>query len=240
MILEIATLDVILGQEAAFEADFEIAQQFIVQIDGYQWHELQRCIEKPNRYVLLVGWRDLESHTVGFRGSPQYQNWKRLLHHYYDPFPTVEHFEALNIANEEISTATNDIIEPKVHINRWVKRGRNVDPKTREYAQELRHNPTPAESTLWQHLRAYKMNGHKFRRQHPINRFIVDFCCIEKGLIIELDGDSHGGKEAYDQSRTESLKKLGYTVIRFTNEDIRYRLDAVLEAISNSLQNARC
>ncbi len=59
---------------------------------GYLEHDLQRCIERPSRYVLLVRWETLEDHTEGFRGSPEYQRWKALLHHFYDPFPTVEHF----------------------------------------------------------------------------------------------------------------------------------------------------
>lgn len=59
---------------------------------GYLEPDLQRCIERPSRYVLLVRWETLEDHTEGFRGSPEYQRWKALLHHFYDPFPTVEHF----------------------------------------------------------------------------------------------------------------------------------------------------
>ena len=58
-------------------------------------HELQRCVERPGEYLLLVRWRTLEDHTAGFRGSPQYQDWKRLLHHFYDPFPVVSHYEAV-------------------------------------------------------------------------------------------------------------------------------------------------
>ena len=92
MILEVAILDVKPGQEEAFEGDFSTAVAYISVIDGYDSHELQRCIERPNRYLLLVRWRTLEAHTEGFRKSPQYQEWKRLLHHYYDPFPTVGHF----------------------------------------------------------------------------------------------------------------------------------------------------
>ena len=60
---------------------------------GYISHQLQRCIEKENRYILLVNWETLEDHTVGFRSSDEYQEWKKLLHHFYDPFPTVEHYE---------------------------------------------------------------------------------------------------------------------------------------------------
>jgi heme-degrading monooxygenase HmoA len=62
---------------------------------GYLGHELQRCMETPSRYLLLVRWETLEAHTVGFRGSPEYQRWRALLHHLYDPFPVVEHFEAV-------------------------------------------------------------------------------------------------------------------------------------------------
>lgn len=92
MILEVATLDVKPGQEAAFERDFVTASALISRTDGYVSHELQRCLEKPSRYLLLARWRTLEAHTEGFRKSPQYLEWKRLLHHYYDPFPTVEHY----------------------------------------------------------------------------------------------------------------------------------------------------
>jgi heme-degrading monooxygenase HmoA len=96
VILEIATLDVRAGQEAAFEAAFAEARPLIASIPGYPGHELQRCLEMPQRYVLLVRWRCLEDHTEGFRGSPQYQRWKELLHHFYDPFPTVEHYKSID------------------------------------------------------------------------------------------------------------------------------------------------
>ncbi len=96
MILEVATLDVKPGQQAQFEQAFSQAQSIIASMRGYVSHELQRCIEKDNRYLLLVNWRTLEDHTVGFRQSAEYQEWRNLLHHFYDPFPTVEHFEALN------------------------------------------------------------------------------------------------------------------------------------------------
>ena len=92
MILEVAILDVIPGQESEFEAVFSQASPIISNIPGYVSHQLQRCIEKQNRYILLVNWETLEAHTIGFRGSEQYQEWKRLLHHFYDPFPNVEHY----------------------------------------------------------------------------------------------------------------------------------------------------
>ncbi len=82
MILEVATLDVIPGREREFEAAFATASEIIASIDGYLSHEVQRCVENPSRYLLLVKWQTLEDHTVGFRGSPPYQEWKKLLHHF--------------------------------------------------------------------------------------------------------------------------------------------------------------
>lgn len=92
MILEVALLDVRPAQAEAFEEAFREAQHILSAMPGYLGHELGRCAEEPSRYVLLVRWKTLEAHTVGFRGSPEYQRWKSLLHHFYDPFPTVEHF----------------------------------------------------------------------------------------------------------------------------------------------------
>ena len=93
MILEVAMLDVIPGQEAQFQNAFTAASSIISSMKGYVSHQLQRCLETQNRYILLVNWDTLEAHTVGFRGSEGYQEWKKLLHHFYDPFPTVEHYE---------------------------------------------------------------------------------------------------------------------------------------------------
>ena len=91
-VLEVAVLDVRRGDGEAFESAFAEAQRIIASMPGYQRHELRRCFERKTRYLLLVWWDTLEAHTEGFRGSPQYQEWKRLLHHFYDPFPTVEHY----------------------------------------------------------------------------------------------------------------------------------------------------
>ncbi|HEX5476791.1 MAG TPA: antibiotic biosynthesis monooxygenase [Burkholderiales bacterium] len=95
MILESAVLDVRPGRTREFEAAFGQAERIIAASPGYLSHELRRCIEKPNRYLLLVQWRSLEDHVEGFRKSAPYQEWKRLLHPFYDPFPVVEHYEAL-------------------------------------------------------------------------------------------------------------------------------------------------
>ena len=96
MILEVANLNVKPGMAPSFEKDFETASQFISSIPGYISHELRRCMEMKNRYILLVNWKTLEAHTVDFRQSSAYEEWRRLLHHYYDPFPTVEHYEIVH------------------------------------------------------------------------------------------------------------------------------------------------
>jgi heme-degrading monooxygenase HmoA len=95
MILEIATLNVIRGREAEFEAAFAEARPIISSMPGFLSLRLERCLEHPNRYVLLVEWRALEDHTIGFRQSKEYARWRELLHHFYDPFPEVEHYRSV-------------------------------------------------------------------------------------------------------------------------------------------------
>jgi heme-degrading monooxygenase HmoA len=95
MILEVAILDIKPGLAAQFETSFNTASEIIASMPGYLSHELQHCLETKNRYLLLVGWQTLEDHTIGFRQSPEYQEWRALLHHFYEPFPTVEHYELL-------------------------------------------------------------------------------------------------------------------------------------------------
>jgi heme-degrading monooxygenase HmoA len=99
MILEVAILDVKPGHEPAFERDFTTASQYISSVPGYLSHELQHCLERESRYILLARWQTLEAHTEGFRKSPQYSEWKKLLHHYYDPFPTVEHYQVVPLSS---------------------------------------------------------------------------------------------------------------------------------------------
>ncbi len=92
MVLEAAVLNVRVGQEVAFEEAFRKARNIIASSRGYNGHQLHRCLEKPNQYILLVRWDRLEDHIEGFRQSAAYAEWKRLLHHFYDPFPSVEHY----------------------------------------------------------------------------------------------------------------------------------------------------
>jgi very-short-patch-repair endonuclease len=95
----------------------------------------------------------------------------------------------------------------------------------------MRTEPTAAENRLWEKLRGRQVNNLKFRRQHPIEQFIVDFYCDEAHLIIELDGDIHLYTQEEDALRQEFLEGLGFTVIRFSNDRIMNSLDEVLEAI---------
>ena len=93
MILEMAVLQVKPGLADEFREAFRTAEPIIAGSTGYVSHSLHRCVEDPNQFLLLVRWQTLEHHTRGFRGSPEYQRWKALLHHFYDPFPTVLHYE---------------------------------------------------------------------------------------------------------------------------------------------------
>jgi heme-degrading monooxygenase HmoA len=95
MILEAAMLQVRPRQSHAFESAFGEAQAIISSMPGYRSHELLRCLEREGQYLLLVRWDTVAAHEEGFRKSPQYQQWKKLLHHFYDPFPTVLHYEVV-------------------------------------------------------------------------------------------------------------------------------------------------
>lgn len=97
MILEAVMLQVKSGKEDNYEDDFRKASKIISSMQGYISHEIQRCMEVKGKYLLLVRWETLEDHTIGFRESNEYQEWKKLLHPYYDPFPVVEHFEKVHI-----------------------------------------------------------------------------------------------------------------------------------------------
>ncbi len=108
-----------------------------------------------------------------------------------------------------------------------------IDPIIQTYAQELRQRQTPAEIKLWMRLRERQLGGFRFRRQHPIERYIVDFYCPIAQLVVELDGDSHVEQEQYDQDRTAWLNEHGYRVIRFTNSHVHDNIGYVLEVILN-------
>lgn len=98
MILEAVMLSIKPNLEDDFESAFQQASSIIASMNGYLSHELHRCIEVQGKYLLLVRWENLEAHTIGFRNSAEYQQWKDLLHHFYEPFPVVEHFKNISLS----------------------------------------------------------------------------------------------------------------------------------------------
>ena len=113
---------------------------------------------------------------------------------------------------------------------------RRVHPVILARARELRREMTPQERKLWQHLRGKQLYGMKFRRQHPIHRFILDFYCHQHELVVEIDGHSHfePAQQEYDQARTEWLTHYGLRVIRFTNRDVDTNIEGVLDEIARA------
>ncbi len=95
MITEVAVLKIRPGQSAEFEESFIMAQPIIESMNGYIQHELQQCMEEKDKYLLVIRWKTIEDHTIGFRQSEGYREWKKLLHHFYDPFPVVEHYKRI-------------------------------------------------------------------------------------------------------------------------------------------------
>lgn len=105
-------------------------------------------------------------------------------------------------------------------------------------ARQLRRQQTDAERHLWYYLRDRRLRGYKFRRQHLIDRYIVDFACLEVGLIVELDGGQHAEEtRAYDSARTKTLESCGFCVLRFWNDQVFKETDAVLEGILRYLES---
>jgi heme-degrading monooxygenase HmoA len=105
VIIEHALLPVKAGQEAAFETAFAEAKAIVAAMPGFGGPTLSRCLERPATYLLLVDWDSLEDHTEGFRQSPEYQQWKALLHSFYDPFPEVEHYTTVLTAGTPVTAA---------------------------------------------------------------------------------------------------------------------------------------
>jgi very-short-patch-repair endonuclease len=111
-----------------------------------------------------------------------------------------------------------------------------ASPKT---VRRLRRNLTDAERTLWFRLRDRRLAGWKFRRQFPIDRFVVDFCCADAHLIVEVDGGQHAVQAAADAERTQILEAMGYFVLRYWNNDVLQNLDGVVEDIATALERPR-
>jgi very-short-patch-repair endonuclease len=107
--------------------------------------------------------------------------------------------------------------------------------RLRTRARELRNNPTDAERVLWGQLRLWQLDGYKFRRQQPLGRYIVDFVCLEKRVVVEVDGGQHG--DQVDAHRDNWLREQGFVVLRFWNNEVLKNMDAVREVILRNLQS---
>ena len=121
-----------------------------------------------------------------------------------------------------------------------VKHSPKPDPylraKLRAAARQMRHEATPAEDRLWQQLRARQLCGYRFRRQHRIDRFIVDFACLQPALVIEVDGEVHRQQTEADQEREEILHQLGFRVVRFSNAQVLQQTERVLQELLSTLE----
>jgi very-short-patch-repair endonuclease len=115
---------------------------------------------------------------------------------------------------------------------------KTTTPKMMHRAGELRQNQTEAEAKLWSRLRAHRMAGVQFRRQHAVGKYVVDFCSPRRKLIIELDGSQHLDQAEYDSERTKYLEAKGYRVLRFWNNDVMKDIETVSTAIWNALDSA--
>ncbi len=104
-----------------------------------------------------------------------------------------------------------------------------------DFARSQRRPLTDAEGLLWHYLRRRQLGGHKFRRQHPVGPFVADFACLAGRVVIELDGGQHTDQLAYDRARDEYFRERGFHVLRFWNDDVMRRMDAVLDAIAVAL-----
>jgi very-short-patch-repair endonuclease len=112
------------------------------------------------------------------------------------------------------------------------QRIRGTNPQVEEAARDLRKNLTPAEEYLWQALKSKQLNGLRFRSQHPVGNFILDFYCPSCKLVVEVDGSIHDDRQDYDLARTQALEAYGYFVLRFTNDEVLGDRDTVLAKIA--------
>ncbi len=110
-----------------------------------------------------------------------------------------------------------------------------LPPKTTEHSRDLRRNATKPEQALWSALRNRQIAGKKFRRQHPIDKYIADFCCLDAKLVVEVDGRSHEGQAEADAKRQAVIEGLGFRVLRVSNDDVLNNLEGVVEVIAERL-----
>lgn len=116
-------------------------------------------------------------------------------------------------------------------------RVRGTTAAIQQAAAKMRWNPTPAEAALWEALRGRRVAGLRFRRQHPVGQFVLDFYCPAKKLVVEVDGAVHDDQADYDAARTAQIEAHGYHVLRFRNEQVLADLQSVLEQITATAAN---
>jgi len=120
--------------------------------------------------------------------------------------------------------------------NQGDKQMTRISPHTKQRSRALRRDQTDAERFLWKRLRKKQILGYKFRRQHPLGNYILDFVCLEARLVIEVDGSQHSNDEYYDEKRTRYLDRSGFRVLRFWNNEVLEDPDSVLEIIYRELE----
>lgn len=135
-----------------------------------------------------------------------------------------------------------DDSEPLTHRGRPAVSGRLLAPRSARHqltqaARSFRRVPTASENILWQELRRNHLQGYTFRRQHPVGPFIVDFCCPQRSLIVEIDGPIHAGQRAADVERQARLEAQGYSIVHITAQDVETRIDYVLHRITEALRS---
>jgi very-short-patch-repair endonuclease len=116
------------------------------------------------------------------------------------------------------------------------QRIRGTNPQVEQAARDLRTNLTPAEDYLWRALKSKQLNGLRFRSQHPVGNFILDFYCASCKLVVEVDGSTHDDRQDYDLERTNVLETYGYFVLRFTNDEVLGNIDIVLAKIAEAAE----
>jgi len=196
VILESASLQVRPGESASFEAAFREAERIIASMPGYRSHELQRCLERADHYLLLVHWDSVEAHEVGFRRSAPYQEWKRLLHAFYDPFPTVLHYEKVTgipAPDEPVSRASIAVVERQLA----AYNARDMDAFAPCFSEDVEVWRPPAAEPALRGMAA-------FRAFYAAERF------SKPGLRAEILGRIVMGTKVFDHERIHGVREAPF------------------------------
>ena len=202
-----------------------------------QIHKLKFSVEPTSAISTTYVWKKDADVYLGEAGRGRLSTGGLEYSHGFKPHPAGVYSELVEEATLPIFTENGEGRGgAEREINMRLKRS---TARVMHKAGELRKSPTPAEAKLWAALRRNQLDGIRFRRQHAIGQYIVDFCSPRNHLVIELDGGGHPELKAYDQHRTEYLESQGYRVLRFWNDEVIRDVDAVLRAIHDSLTTAQ-